>query len=251
MRRCFVGVTASAGTPKALAATRLHLAEDDHPVARRRRGRSRRRGSASCDRAPRSHRSRTTRRLSPHPVRRRCGGDRRRPGEPRPRQRSLPASSSMFTSLNVRTCTFVTKRAGRYMSQTHASASSSRKYVCPAWSVSDLQIDLVGEVEAALRLDDVAEHREHVAVLPEELELDLGLVALQVLATHAQGPRVLIAALVALLLDLRRLPDPVAQVVRASPGARRRGRRPRSGRGSASGPGRSARRRHRSSPCGR
>lgn len=35
--------------------------------------------------------------------------------------RSVLASSSMFTSLNVTTLTFLTKRAGRYMSHTHAS----------------------------------------------------------------------------------------------------------------------------------
>src|SRR5262249_12429062 len=42
-------------------------------------------------------------------------------------QRSLPGSSSMFTSLKVTTCTSVTKRVGRYMSQTHASRSVSSK----------------------------------------------------------------------------------------------------------------------------
>ena len=41
--------------------------------------------------------------------------------------RSLPPSSSTLTSLNVTTRTVFTKRAGRYMSHTQASVSSSSK----------------------------------------------------------------------------------------------------------------------------
>src|SRR5262249_34484197 len=46
-------------------------------------------------------------------------------------QRSLPGSSSMFTSLKVTTCTSVTNRVGRYMSHTHASRNVNSKYVRP------------------------------------------------------------------------------------------------------------------------
>src|SRR6266702_8582629 len=65
------------------------------------------------------------------------------PTEPQPRHlekagylesgisRSLRASSSMFTSLNVTTLTFFTKRAGRYMSQTHASCIVTSKNASP------------------------------------------------------------------------------------------------------------------------
>ena len=42
-------------------------------------------------------------------------------------QISLLGSSSMFTSLNVSTRTFLTKRAGRYMSQTQASDMRTSK----------------------------------------------------------------------------------------------------------------------------
>src|SRR5262245_32571604 len=48
--------------------------------------------------------------------------------------------------------------------------------------------DLVGQVEAALGLDDVREHRDDVLVLLVELELDVGLVALEVLGAHAEHP---------------------------------------------------------------
>src|SRR5919108_2670034 len=50
--------------------------------------------------------------------------------------------------------------------------------------VAHLQVELVGEVEAALRLDDVLEHVQHVAVLLVELQLHVGLVALEVLGAH-------------------------------------------------------------------
>ncbi len=46
------------------------------------------------------------------------------------------SSSSMLTSRKVITLTRFTKRAGRYMSHTHASSSSSSKYTEPsAWRV--------------------------------------------------------------------------------------------------------------------
>ncbi len=44
---------------------------------------------------------------------------------------SLRLSSSMFTSLNVSTRTCLTKRAGRYMSQTQASAMETSKNTSP------------------------------------------------------------------------------------------------------------------------
>src|SRR6266704_1475078 len=50
--------------------------------------------------------------------------------------------------------------------------------------VADLEVDLVGEVEAALGLDDVLEHAEHVPVLVVELQLDIRLVPLEVLGAH-------------------------------------------------------------------
>src|SRR5689334_15212074 len=43
---------------------------------------------------------------------------------------------------------------------------------------ADVQLDLVGEVEAALGLDHMAEQPHHVAVLAVELKLHLGLVLL-------------------------------------------------------------------------
>src|SRR5690606_39555860 len=45
---------------------------------------------------------------------------------------SALASSSTFTSLHVTTRTDLTKRAERYTSHTHASASRSSKYTSPA-----------------------------------------------------------------------------------------------------------------------
>ena len=89
------------------------------------RGRARPRGSASCGRAPRSRASTYQRATASSPASpsARRAIRRRSP----PRSGSLPASSSMLTSLNVTTRTLATKRAGRYMSQTHASCSSSSK----------------------------------------------------------------------------------------------------------------------------
>jgi hypothetical protein len=50
--------------------------------------------------------------------------------------------------------------------------------------VADLEVELVGQIEAALGLDDVLEHPEHVLVLLVELQLHVGLVALEVLGAH-------------------------------------------------------------------
>src|SRR5882724_1722405 len=47
-------------------------------------------------------------------------------------QRSLPGSSSTFTSLKVTTRTSATNRVLRYMSHTHASRRRSSKYVRPS-----------------------------------------------------------------------------------------------------------------------
>ena len=88
-----------------------------------------------------------------------------------------------MTSLNVTTRTSATKRVGRYMSHTQASRSCELE-VRAAVVALDVQLDLVGEVEATLGLDDVLEHRQHVAVLAVELELDLGLVPLEILGAH-------------------------------------------------------------------
>src|SRR5205807_61699 len=49
---------------------------------------------------------------------------------------------------------------------------------------ADLQVDLVGQVEPPLGLDDVAEETDHVPVLAIELQLHVGLVALEVLGAH-------------------------------------------------------------------
>ena len=55
-----------------------------------------------------------------------------------------------------------------------------------AADVAHVELHLVREIEAALGLDDVREHRQDVAVLLVELELDLGLVPLEIFGTH--GP---------------------------------------------------------------
>src|ERR1700722_8085026 len=53
---------------------------------------------------------------------------------------------------------------------------------------ADVQLHLVGQVEAALGLDDMAEQPDHVPVLAVELELHLGLVLLEILRTHLLPP---------------------------------------------------------------
>ena len=47
-----------------------------------------------------------------------------------------------------------------------------------------LDLHIVGEIEAAFGLDDVLEHREHVAVLAVQLEFDLRLVPFEFVAAH-------------------------------------------------------------------
>ena len=85
-----------------------------------RRGRARPRARASCGRGPRSRRAAYQAATASSP---RCP----RPGAVgaavarRRRQRSLPGSSSTLTSLNVTTRTSATKRVLRYMSHTQAS----------------------------------------------------------------------------------------------------------------------------------
>src|SRR5215211_2200232 len=54
--------------------------------------------------------------------------------------------------------------------------------------VTHLEVELVGQVEAALGLDDVLEHAHHVPVLLVELQLHVGLVALGILGAHQQSP---------------------------------------------------------------
>src|SRR5690606_33813904 len=54
--------------------------------------------------------------------------------------------------------------------------------------VADGLRDLVREVEPPLGLDDVREHRADVLVLLVELELDVGLVALEILGAHDPAP---------------------------------------------------------------
>src|SRR5450756_1798398 len=51
-----------------------------------------------------------------------------------------------------------------------------------------LQVDRVGQVEASLRLNDVGEQPDDVAILAIELKLHLGLVLLQVLRAHGSPP---------------------------------------------------------------
>ena len=80
---------------------------------------------------------------------------------------SRRASSSTLTSRRVMTRTLATNRAGRNMSHTQASIRST----CTQPPSRCVDVHLVGQVEPSLGLDDVGEHREHVAVLAVELEL--------------------------------------------------------------------------------
>ncbi len=118
-RRCFVYVTASNGAPNAEPASGLHLAEHHGPAARHHEV------ELAFATAPVAVEQRVARVRVP-------GRDRVLTGHPERTavvghgQISL-ASSSMFTSLKVTTRTLATKRAGRYMSHTQASLSSSSK----------------------------------------------------------------------------------------------------------------------------
>jgi len=69
------------------------------------------------------------------------------------------------------------------MSHTQASCRVMSK-IGVAVLVADLQVELVGQIKAALGLDRILEHPEHVRVLLVELQLNLGLVALEVLGAH-------------------------------------------------------------------
>src|SRR5262245_22219488 len=57
-----------------------------------------------------------------------------------------------------------------------------------AVDVADVQVDLVGQIEPALRLHHVRELTHDVAVLAIELELHLGLVLLEILGAHRVPP---------------------------------------------------------------
>src|SRR5262249_132363 len=57
-----------------------------------------------------------------------------------------------------------------------------------AVGVANVQVDLVGQVEPALRLDHVGELADNVAVLPVKLELHLGFVLLEILGAHPGPP---------------------------------------------------------------
>ena len=89
----------------------------------------------------------------------------------------------MLTSLKLTTWTSDTKRVWRYMSHTQASRRRRSKYGT-AVGLTHVELDVVGEVEAPLGLHDVLEHREHVAVLAVELELDFRLVPLKIFRAH-------------------------------------------------------------------
>src|SRR5690625_7348491 len=52
---------------------------------------------------------------------------------------------------------------------------------------ADLQVDLIGEVEPAVGLDHVGEQVDHVAVLAEQLKLEVGLVILEFLGAHGRS----------------------------------------------------------------
>ena len=58
----------------------------------------------------------------------------------------------------------------------------------PAPGVADRLPHLVGQVEAPLGLHDVREHRADVLVLLVQLELDVGLVPLEILGAHGRHP---------------------------------------------------------------
>ena len=163
-------------------------------------------GIASCGPRRRSRPVCTNRRRPPHPaepedatptarptvptcdgIRRHAtsvpdGCDRRRRDVGRP-QVSRSGSRSTFTSRNVRTLTLGTKRAGRYMSHTQASVSSTSMQVGDE-PLPDRDLHLVGEIEAPFRLDHVVEQREDRAVLLDKRQFDVGLVAFEVLFAH-------------------------------------------------------------------
>src|ERR687897_31303 len=74
--------------------------------------------------------------------------------------------------------------AGRPVHVPHPGVVQGDVEVGVAVLVSHLEVELVGQVEAALGLDDVLEHPQHVPVLLVELQLHVGLVALEILGAH-------------------------------------------------------------------
>ena len=187
MRRCLVGVTASAGWPKA-SDERVFTSQIT---------------SGAAARADQVELAVAAPPVAGHhlvAVRDVPGGRPVLPCRPQPqpgrghRSRSGLASSSMFTSLNVTTRTDGTKRilVWRYMSHTQASVMQQLDAGAAAVGVDGV-LHGVGQVEAALGLHHVPERGRDVAVLLEELVLDLRLVLLQVVGAHrrapARGPR--------------------------------------------------------------
>ena len=86
-------------------------------------------------------------------------------------------------SLKVSTRTFFTNLAGPIHVPDPRVVHDGLEVGLAALGVLD-HLDIVGEVEATLGLDDVAEQAYHVAVLPVELKLHLGLVLLEILGAH-------------------------------------------------------------------
>src|SRR5262245_9105430 len=74
--------------------------------------------------------------------------------------------------------------AGRTVHVPHPGVVQGDVEVGVAILVAHLEVELVGQVEAALGLDDVLEHPQHVPVLLVELQLHVGLVALEILGAH-------------------------------------------------------------------
>ena len=131
MRCCLVRVTASKGEPKASTAPRLYLAEHqdglptqhqiklaftDTPVPIEH--------AVAALLVPGRHRVFTDGTQSAARIRTRTG---RAARGPLAETHNSLANSSTLTSRKVKTLTLLTNRAGRYMSQTQASRSSSSK----------------------------------------------------------------------------------------------------------------------------
>src|SRR5215217_6603721 len=77
--------------------------------------------------------------------------------------------------------------AGRPVHVPHPGVVQGDVEVGVAVLVAHLEVELVGQVEAALGLDDVLEHAQHVPVLLVELQLHVGLVALEILGAHLRS----------------------------------------------------------------
>ena len=107
------------------------------------------------------------------------------------RSRRYPARMSGFQLLDVHILkrhhpALLTKRAGRYIS--NPGVVHLDLEVDLAVGVAHVQVDLVGQVEPALRLHHVGELADNVAVLPVELQLHLGLVLLEIFRAHRTPP---------------------------------------------------------------